>query len=383
MAPGEEGTDLLPSALRTVADRAEQHRGQKIGEQNTKAALVEPVLRALGWETENVDEVRREYKRRPQDKPVDYALMLNREPALFVEAKGLDEDLADRRWASQIISYASVAGVAWVALTDGDEYRIYNAHAPVPVEDKLFRRARLSKDFSEAQESLSLLSKERMIENTLAELWKADRIDRQVREAVESLFVPEPSPWLVRRLAQLIDDLTQGEIRTALSRTRITLDIPAATRPLSHRARREPEGRQRGLIRREPKPEGRPKPRRVGVTLLDLLGADLIKPPLDLTKTYLDRELRARVRTDGRVQVGDEVFDSLSVAAGVARAAVRGAPPGRKYPQTNGWTFWRFRDDDGEWKEMDVLRQRYLERETRSAAMSPVVSEFGKEPASG
>ncbi len=372
MGNGERPSAPLGAALRQVADRVRRHRGQKIGEQNTKAALIEPVLRALGWDTENVDEVRREYRRRPSDKPVDYALLLNRDPVLFVEAKGLDEDLSDRRWATQVISYASVAGVGWVALADGDEYRIYNAHAPVPVEEKLFRRARTTEDPAKAEESLALLSKESIRGNVLRELWKADHIDRKLKEPVEGLFSPEPSPWLVRRLSQEIGDLTQGEIRTALSRTRVDLDIPTApTAPGSEpqestegkRAKRLPE---KGKTRRQPK--------RLGVAVGDLIRGGFIKAPLELTRTYLDRELRARVEADGRVSVNGQSFDSLSVAAGIARAAVRGAPSGRKYPQTNGWTFWRFRDDDGKWKEMDVLRQRYLERETRSAATSTIVA---------
>jgi hypothetical protein len=75
------------------------------------------------------------------DNPVDYALMLDRKPVLIVEAKGMRENLEDRRWAGQILGYAVVAGVEWVVLTNGDEYRIYNSHAPVPVQDKLFRTA--------------------------------------------------------------------------------------------------------------------------------------------------------------------------------------------------------------------------------------------------
>ena len=79
-----------------------------------------------------------EYKIRKQDKPVDFALFLLRTPCLFVEAKGLSQNLDDRRWANQIMGYAGVAGVGWVVLTDGNEYRLYNSHAAVPIEEKLF-----------------------------------------------------------------------------------------------------------------------------------------------------------------------------------------------------------------------------------------------------
>jgi hypothetical protein len=120
--------------------------------------LIVPVLRSLEWDLEDLEEVRLEYRRRPADKPVDYALLLQRNPTLFVEAKALDETLEDQKWANQIVSYAAVAGVEWVVLTNGDEYRMYNAHAPVPVEEKLFRTVRVSESVDEAADALGLLS---------------------------------------------------------------------------------------------------------------------------------------------------------------------------------------------------------------------------------
>ena len=88
-------------------------RMELIVEENTKGALIEPLLSALGWDIQELDEVHREYKRKSKDKPVDYALFLQREPRLFIEAKALGEDLTNRKWASQIMGYAATAGVKW------------------------------------------------------------------------------------------------------------------------------------------------------------------------------------------------------------------------------------------------------------------------------
>ena len=155
----ETNADELKQALASVAERIERYRGSRIGEQNTKSTLIAPVLRALGWNIEDMDEVHLEYRYKRQDKPVDYALLLQRKPVLFIEAKGLDEDLNDRRWASQVVSYAAVEGVEWVVLTNGDGYRIYAAHAPVDLDEKLFRSVEISRDVAEATDALRLLTK--------------------------------------------------------------------------------------------------------------------------------------------------------------------------------------------------------------------------------
>jgi len=129
----------LAGTLAEVRRRIEQGAKRHLNEQNTKATLIEPVMRVLGWDVENIDEVQREFRVKKKDKPVDYGLLVLRTPRLFIEAKALGEDLGDRRWANQIMGYASVAGVEWIVLTDGNEYRIYNSHAPVSVDEKLFR----------------------------------------------------------------------------------------------------------------------------------------------------------------------------------------------------------------------------------------------------
>jgi hypothetical protein len=60
------------------------------------------------------------------------------------------------------------------------------------------------------------------------------------------------------------------------------------------------------------------------------------------------------------VSFGGESYDSLSTAAGMARKTVIAGPPDRPYPQTNGWTFWRFRDKTAGLREMDNLRQEFV-----------------------
>jgi hypothetical protein len=104
------------------------------------------------------------------------------------------------------------------------------------------------------------------------------------------------------------------------------------------------------------------------VSVQELITVGLITPPLELEKTYLKQLLRARLEADGRVTYAGETYSSLSIAGGVARASIVGTPSGRKYLQTNGWIFWQFRDKDGQLKRVDVLRQRYFERNAATGA---------------
>jgi hypothetical protein len=50
--------------------------------------------------------------------------------------------------------------------------------------------------------------------------------------------------------------------------------------------------------------------------------------PLELEKTYLGHRMTAHVGLDGRVTWNGTTYDSLSTAAGDARASITGKPSG-------------------------------------------------------
>ncbi len=269
----------LEEMLGTIRERLASYAGQAIGEQNTKAGLISPVLRTLGWNVEDLREVHLEYRRRPGDKPVDYALIINGTPRLFVEAKGLGENLQDRKWANQIMGYATVAGVRWVVLTNGDEYRLYNSHASVPVEEKLFRAVRVSDHMGAPEQTLALLSKENVAQ--LEALWQEDFFDRQVQDAIAGLFHPEPDAALIRLLRRrLPNEISARDIRSALVRLRGTgvSPFPAASTESSRRSAvpgKGPAVRTFG--------EGTPWSE---ITLGDVISAGLITLPTELFRQY-------------------------------------------------------------------------------------------------
>jgi len=342
----------LAEVVVTVRQRIGSLSGEPFGEQNTKAGLIAPLLRALGWDTEDFHQVHLEYRPRSADNPVDYALMLNGQPRMFVEAKGLGQNLEDRKWAGQIMGYAGVAGVRWVVLTNGDEYRLYNAHASVPVDEKMFRKVSVSDPATNPEETLALLSKENVAE--LEALWQEDFVDRQVQAALDGLFEPEPDAGLIRLLRRELPALKPAEIRAAVTRVRSAAPPEPIGRPVSGE---DKTARGQGL---QPGSVGGPwgKLPRSEVTLGDIISSGLLRPPVDLHRRYKGRDLTARIERDGLVSFGGRTYGSLSTAAQHARRTVIGED---QRAQTNGWTFWRYRDESGELVEMDRLRGRLWE----------------------
>src|SRR5262249_47616677 len=155
-------------------------------------------------------------------------LLVMREPRLLIEAKALGENLDDRRWANQIMGYAAVAGVEWIVLTDGNEYRIYKALESVPVEDKLLRTVSVTDEHDECDEILGLLTKDQLKTNRIDDLWKAYFVDRQVRAAISGLFVGSEDVAIVNLILQRTKNLSADEVRRSLRRCQVHLDFPTS-----------------------------------------------------------------------------------------------------------------------------------------------------------
>jgi len=348
----------LTQVLNEVRNKIAQYRGKEMGEQNTKTALIDPVLRALGWEVGNLEEVSQEYKRRSKDKPVDYALLLLRTPKLFVEAKALGQTLDAPKWANQIMGYAAVGGVKWVVLTDGDEYRIYNACVAVPVEEKLFRTVRLSDPNSPTEETLALLSKDRIRDNEIEILWKAHFVDRQVRAALEQLFSPEPDNSLTRAVKKRVRELSSREVRASLARVRAQFDFPVEPEAIPPVSRKR---RQKETAGPTPTPvAGLPSKKVFGVSLRDMVEAGILKAPLKLIAPYKGKNLTAELLPDGAIRFRGKKYKSPSAAGGVAKGTITGQPM-----STDGWSFWLHQNHDGKLVTLDEARQTLLKNRAK------------------
>jgi hypothetical protein len=245
--------------------------------------------------------------------------------------------------------------VRWCALTNGDEYRIYNSHAAVDVEQKLFRSVRVS-DAANANyvaDTLHLLSKEQMQGRLLDELWKVHFIDGNVSRSIEALLVNEDS-GLIRLVCKKAKGVTPSEVRASLKRAKIRIDFPVPAVASGPRPQSTVGGKRKGGTKAS-------QTMVADATVGSLVNAGLIRTPFRIEREYKGVHLTALVRPDGKVDFDGQAYDSLSTAAGMARKSVVGAPAGRPYPQTNGWTFWMYSDgDSGKLREIDYLRQNYL-----------------------
>ena len=128
---------MLPSGLvgviETLRERIARHRpALSQSEALTRYALIDPLLRELGWDTADPDLVTPEYS--VGTKKADYALLESGQVVVFLEAKHLGENLSNHR--SQVAAYASELGIRYPALTNGNEWEVYDNSQLVPIDQR-------------------------------------------------------------------------------------------------------------------------------------------------------------------------------------------------------------------------------------------------------
>lgn len=108
----------LSEVLAQVIEKMKKHRS--FYEQNEMAVrdqVVNPILRSLGWNPENPEEVRPNVS--TQEGVPDYSLIKNEKTMLFVEAKKLNIDVEQKEVMRQLARYSFGEGTKYGLLTNG------------------------------------------------------------------------------------------------------------------------------------------------------------------------------------------------------------------------------------------------------------------------
>lgn len=211
-------------AIESLRQRLVGLRRHLLKETPTRTIIVDPLLEALGWDVRDPDEVQLEYPT-VDGKSVDYALKLNKEAILLVEAKAMGDALDDVKAVTQVVGYAANDGIVWCILTNGVKWRVYRSVEKCPAPEKLMFEVSLDPDASEGMtveqiaKQLWRFSRDEMAKGTLDALGEQTFTDGKVRKTLQALMADPPRPFLnLMRNAAGDDSLTPQRVKESLIR---------------------------------------------------------------------------------------------------------------------------------------------------------------------
>src|SRR3989339_642667 len=162
-----------------------ENRVGAYNEEMTKKDFILPLFRALGWNTEDSNEVTAEEQ--ISRKRVDYSFRINGIPKFFLEAKSLKADLSTTEFIEQAINYAYHKGCTWAILTDFESVDVYNAEWKISNLSQSRLKSIPCHEFIDRFNELWLLSRQSFEQGLLdkeAEKWgkktKKASIDKQL-----------------------------------------------------------------------------------------------------------------------------------------------------------------------------------------------------------
>ena len=117
----------LIDSLSKISEQIQKQRHLITSEQATILVSIQPFIRALGYDTQNLAEVQPEYTADAHSsgtERVDYVIKRDGKPIILIEVKSADTVLNKYHW-KQLHNYFVALDVEFGVLTNGIEYRFY------------------------------------------------------------------------------------------------------------------------------------------------------------------------------------------------------------------------------------------------------------------
>ena len=233
--------DAISSCVEVIRAAFDKWRAKSLSEAATCITFINPMLVALGWDVKDPDLVEVQFAA-PGGGKVDYALKTDLRPAVFVEAKSLDDPL-DEKATVQLISYGAAAGVEWCILTNGMRYKVYRSTIGKPAHEKLVYEVDLHPDSANAvsvevaASQLWPVSRESVENGMLAETVASEC----VKKALDELFANAPGSLINILHSHVVDlGVTKGQVKKALSNLRRASVIPVKEPPIAPEVKLKP-----------------------------------------------------------------------------------------------------------------------------------------------
>ena len=191
--------DEVQSEIERIREYIVNGRLTQFDEANTKATAIEPILRELGWDVVDPDEVRREHS--VGNRSVDYALFCDDTLKIFIEAKKGSEPL--ERHQEQLLDYAFAEGVEIALLTNGATWWFYLPIRAVNWERRKVATVELEQQDSKetAQKLASVLSKANVCSGNAIQYAERHQIFEALPQVWDRL-VSEPDSSILNLLAE-------------------------------------------------------------------------------------------------------------------------------------------------------------------------------------
>ena len=213
---------MFEQKLKTFVSRIEMMRPSIQTEEATKTSLIMPFFSMLGYDVFNPLEFVPEYTADvgiKKGEKVDYAIIINDEPTILIEAKCITEKLD--KHGSQLFRYFGTTKAKFGILTNGIEYKFFtDLEAPNKMDSSPFLTINLAD----------------LRDQDIAEIKKFEKssfdVDNILKTASDLKYVGAINKVLKSEFTDPSDDFVRGLLRRGLYEDRITQAVLDKFKPI-------------------------------------------------------------------------------------------------------------------------------------------------------
>lgn len=203
----------ISTAISTIIDtvrRVTEH-GIILTEAMTEAVIIDPLLATLGYA---VWEFQKQGIAEGIGSIPDYTILPKQPAQWFLEIKKWMHPLTVKD-ANQTVGYAFSQGTRWAVLTNGNEWRIYDAHCQAPLAEKcLVTLPALTSP--RAADILALLAKPAICANLLTQMQRTQLLAMAIHTALTDPESPAIAALRQTLAHTTLHDVTRDEIATTV-----------------------------------------------------------------------------------------------------------------------------------------------------------------------
>ncbi len=324
----------LYDSLSKIAEQIQSQRSLITSEQATILVSIQPFIRALGYDTQNLAEVQPEYTADPHSsgtERVDYVIKRDGKPIVLIEVKSANTTLNQHHW-KQLHSYFVSLDVEFGVLTNGLEYRFFtDTKKPNVMDEEPFLTIDMLKLDASQVNILEGFSKARFApEQTLRKIKISNLLDKELNQpsddfvkhfarqvhsgSIWQTVIEEFRPLLKRAWDDLVDQKIARRVRPYDGHVEESPKVKAPTSPPPPETESlSPTPAVKGSV--EIPIYGYWRRRRVEATLL----------------INAENPRRSKVRYEGQLVTPSKAGELFKRSID---SSITGA--------TNGWSFWYF-----------------------------------------
>lgn len=181
----------LNETIKTANDKMKSYRSYyEANESAVRGQIIDPILKALGWNTDDPEDVRTELV--SDEGFSDYCLFRNKRKILCVEAKNLSKNVEDKKRIHQLAKYCFNDGMEYGVITNGAVWILFKSFQKgIEMERRRIWKVDIENDdMIEVNRKFNTISKENIakIDNLAEEIEILDEIWRSLLNTPSDLI---------------------------------------------------------------------------------------------------------------------------------------------------------------------------------------------------